>query len=225
MKKVIIAACCVLAILVGIIIFDAVKTKRDDKAVGNATVGNVEQTAEQTESITETESTKPGEIVTKDRNAIINFTMPLYYLEDKYKNDLDLFCKENNYISCTVDEKAQTFTVTMNGMTHDFMLTSVGIQVIKNLVNVIESDKYPFFKKLSAYNDNFSEITVSVDKQAYSASTDKESFMAYIAGCGIYYQLYTVSNEYSCKVIVQDIADGSVLDAKLFKQNNSGVIS
>ncbi len=218
MKKILIAAICVLAVLIGIIAVDAIVSNRDKDggtvpSVSYYTDGDVRQTT-------------VVEIPTKDRNAQVQFSMPLHYLEDKYRNDLDLFCRENNYIACTVDEQAQTFTVTMNALNHDLMLISVGMQSIKNIANVIESETYPFLKEIVRYDDIFSEITVAVDKEGYNAaSTDKDSFMAFIAGCGIYYQLYTTANNYSCKVIVQDKASGEVLDAKLFQQNNSGVIS
>ena len=216
MKKVLIAAVAVLVILVGIIVVDAIITKKNEVTVTQVnkyTDGNVQQT-------------EVVELPTKDRNASVQFSMPLYYLEEKYKNDIDLFCKENNYESCVIDEQAQTFTVTMNALTHDMMLINVGIQSIKNIANSIESEKYPFFKELNKYNDDFSEITVLVDKAGYTAEgTDKEGFMAFIAGCGIYYQLYTPESDYSCKVVVQDKESGEILDAKLFEQNNAGVVS
>ncbi len=216
MKKVLIAAIAVLVILLGVIAVDAVISKKNDATVTQVnkyTDGDVQQT-------------EVIEIPTKDRNASVQFSMPLYYLEEKYKNDLDLFCKDNNYEACTIDEQAQTFTVTMNALTHDMMLINVGMQSIKNMANSIESEKYPFFKELSKYNDDFSEIAVLVDKAGYTAATtDKEGFMAFIAGCGIYYQLYTVENDYSCKVVIQDKESGDILDAKLFQQNNSGVVS
>lgn len=216
MKKVLIAAICVLVILVGIIAADAIITKKNE-----ITVTQVNRYTDGDVQVTET-----VEIPTKDRNATVQFTMPLYYLEEKYQNDLDTFCKENGYIACTIDKQAQTYTVTMNAMNHDFMLVSVGIQSIKNIANSIESEKYPFFKELNKYTDDFTEITVLVDAEGYKAEgVDRESFMAYIAGCGIYYQLYTVENEYSCEVTVKDQKTGEVIDAKVFRQNNSGVVS
>lgn len=263
MKKVLIAAVAVLVILLGIILVDAIVSKKNDVSVN--TDGNVLQTeatdvsgnendtqpdvqqSEDTDDEQQTENKDDNgntqqitikdmdaynqqseikEIPTKDAHVSVQFTMPLYYLEEKYRNDLDLFCKENNYEACTIDETAQTFTVTMNSLVHDMMLINVGIQVIKNMANNIESEKYPFFKELNKYNDDFSEITILVDKAGYNASTtDKEGFMAFIAGCGIYYQLYTEKNEYSCKVVIQDKESGEILDAKSFEQNNSGVVS
>lgn len=219
MKKVLIAAICVLAVLVGIIAVDAIIEKKNEVSVTQVnryTDGDVQKS-------------EIVEIPTKDADALVQFSMPLYYLEEKYKNDLDLFCKDNNYIACTIDEQAQTFTVTMNAQTHDWMLSDIGIQSIKNIANSIESEKYPFFKELGnsvkISESGFKEISVFVDRAGYEAESDKESFMAYIAACGIYYQLYTVENDYSCKVIVQDKESGEIIDSKVFRQNNSGVVS
>ena len=219
MKKVLIAAVIVLAVLIGIIAVDAVKKQNEETVtqVNRYTDGNVQVT-------------EIVEYPTKDPDATVQFSMPLHYLEEKYRNDLDLFCKENGYIACTIDEQAQIFTVTANALQHDMSLVRIGMQSITNIGNEIESEKYPFFKELGAFGElskyDFSEITVFVDKAGYESAADKDSFMAYIAGCGIYYQLYTTSNDYSCKIIVRDVASKeSVLDAKLFEQNNSGVVA
>lgn len=216
MKKVLIAAVCILVVLVGIIAADAIIEKKNEVTVTRVyryTDGDVQKT-------------EIVEIPTKDANTQVSFSMPLHYLEEKYRNDPDTFCREHNYISCVIDEQAQIFTVTMNSMTYDFMLINVGLQSIKNISNAIESEKYPFFKELREYNDNFSEITVLVDGAVYKAATpESEAFMAFIAGCGIYYQLYTVENDYECKVVVRDSASKDIIDAKVFKQNNSGVVS
>ena len=217
MKKILIAAICVLALLVGVIVVDAIISNKEGDTVpvvSQYTDGDVRKTTVvnlPTKDITSTDQ--------------VQFSMPLHYLEEKYRNDLDLFCKEHNYISCTIDEATQTFTVTMKASTHDFMLVNIGIQTVGTLGDALDTGKYPFLKKLGGYNDNFSEITVVVDGNAYNAAADKESFLAFVAGCGIYYQLYTTSNDYSCKVIVKDDATGEAIDAKLFRQNNSGAVS
>lgn len=215
MKKILIAAICVLGLLIGVIAVDAF--------ISRTPGGTVPVVSQYTDG--DVRKTTVVEVPTGDPEAQVQFSMPLHYLEEKYKNDLDLFCKENNYIACTVDEQAQTFTITMNAFSHDLMLSKIGIQTVKSIGNALDEGKYPFFKEIGAYNENFSEITLIVDGAAYNDYTDKDSFMAFIAGCGIYYQLYTTSNDYSCKVIVQDKESGDVLDAKLFQQNNSGVIS
>ena len=38
-------------------------------------------------------------------------------------------------------------------------------------------------------------------------------------------EMYQSENDYSCKVIVQDKESGEIIDSKVFRQNNSGVVS
>ena len=218
MKKILIAAICILALLVGVIAVDAIISNKQD----NGTIPVVSQYTDG-----DVKKTTVIEVPTKDINSPeqVQFSMPLHYLEEKYRNDLDLFCKEHNYISCTIDEAAQIFTVTMKASTHEFMLKKIGTQTVGTLGDALDTGKYPYFKSFGGYNENFSEITVNVDSNAYTAASDKDSFLAFVAGCGIYYQLYTTSNDYSCKVIIQDQETKEVIDAKLFRQNNSGAVS
>lgn len=213
MKKILIAAICVLAVLVGIIAVDAVITgsKKEEgvEIVSHYTDGDVRKTTVEI-------------VATKDRNAQEQFTMPL-----QYKSDFELFCSENKYDYTVVsaDEATQTFTVSMRAWDHDMMLTLLGMRTISGICAAMDSKEYPFFKELGGYNDNFSEIIVIVDEAAYSAAADTEAFTAFIAAECIYRQFYTMSNDYSCQVIVKGQTSGETIDAQLYRQNNSGVIS
>ena len=215
MKKVLIIAVAILVILIGIIVADEFNKKEE--------AGTVTYVSEYYDN--GTQQTTVVEVSVKDPDAPVSFTMPISHLDEKDRKDLDAFCKKNNYDSCVINPDKKTFTVTMKAMTHDFMLTNVGIQVIKSVTSVFDSKEYPFVKQLGDYNDNFSEITLLVDKEAYVESNNKEDLLAHVASCGIYYQLFTVENDYKCLVMIKDVETKELLDAQSYEQDNYGLKS
>lgn len=215
MKKVLIIAVAILVILIGIIVADEVNKKEESETI----------TYVSTYYENGKEHTTVVEASVKDPNAPVKFTMPISHLDEKDRKNLDAFCKKNNYDSCVINEDKKTFTVTMKAMTHDFMLTNIGMQVIKSVTSVFDSKEYPFVKELGGYNDNFSEITLLVDKESYAKSNNKEDLLQHVASCGIYYQLYTVENQYKCLVMIKDIETKELIDAQTYEQDNYGLKS
>lgn len=219
MKKVLILAICVLVVLVGVIAFDKYSDKKElqeDPSVVTRVSTYVDDGVEKTTVI---------EISKKDPNELVYFTMPLSHLKQEDREDLEGFCKKNNYENCVVNEAEGTFTVTMKALPHDFMLTNVGMQVIKNIALVYDVKAYSYVKDIESYNDNFSEITLAVDGEAYVKAKNREKLLAHVGSCGIYYQLYTTANTYTCHVIIKDEASGEIIDAKSFEQDNYGLKS
>lgn len=215
MKKVLILAVAVLVILIGIIVADEFNKKEEDSTF--TYVSTYKENGE--------EKTTVVEISKKDPYELIQFTMPLSHLDKSDRKDLDTFCKNNNYKSCVINEEDKTFTVTMEAMTHDFMLTKIGMQVIRSVTSVFDSKEYPFVKELGDYNDNFSEITLYVTKEDYAKSTNKDELLQHVASCGIYYQLFTTENQYKCLVMIKDAETKEIIDAQTFEQDNYGLKS
>ncbi len=220
MKKVLILAICVLVILVGIIAFDKLGERNESQEEAPSVITQVSTYIDDG-----VEKTTVIEIPTKDPNALVNFTMPLSHLPDGARDDLKKFCAENNYENCVINESDKTFTVTMKALTHDFMLTNVGLRVIRNIAKAFDVKSYSYVKDIDSYNDNFSEITLLVDGEKYVQAKNREKLLAHVGSCGIYYQLYTPENTYTCRVIIKDEASGEIIDAKSFEQDNYGLKS
>lgn len=215
MKKLLIVAVIILVILVGIILADEANKKEEAETI--TYVSSYYENGK--------EETTVVEIPTKDGSAPVQFTMPISHLDEKDRKDLDAFCKRNNYDSCVINADKKTFTVTMKALTHDFMLTKIGMQVITSVTSVFDSEEYPFVKELGGYNNNFSEITLLVEKEAYAKSNNKDALLQHVASCGIYYQLFTTENEYKCLVMIKDVETKEIIDAQTFEQDNYGLKS
>ena len=58
------------------------------------------------------------------------------------------------------------------------------------------------FKDLGEYSRDFSQIELVVDKELYNEADNAESIGPFVAGCGIFYQMYSTENSYSCTVTI-----------------------
>jgi len=162
---------------------------------------------------------------TKNPDKLLEITMPLSYYDAVNKCDISGFFNKNTYQSCRVNEKQKTFTVTIKSITHDFMLSNVGIQVISSLGSLLDSDDYPYIKRLGGYNSDFSEIEFVVNEDAYRSAGNKDQLLEFAGNCGILYQLYTTENSYKCKVIITDEKSGKEIESKTIRRDNSGLQS
>ncbi len=221
MKKILAIAICVLVVLIGVILFDKYSDKKEQQQEESPSV--VTQVSTYIDD--GVEKTTVVEIPTKDPDALVNFTMPISHLPDEARKDMKKYCAENNYESCVINEADGTYTVTMKALTHDFMLTRIGIQVITNIAKAFDVKAYSYVKDIDSYNSNFSEITLLVDGEGYAAAKNREKLLAHVGSCGIFYQLYTVENTYTCRVIIKDQASAEIIDAKSFEQDNYGLKS
>ena len=217
MKKILIAAVCVAVVLVAIIVFTG-KNKPEEEP--STTVSETAQT-----EVTTEDKTPEIQNGTKNPDKLVKITMPLSYFDAENQTDIGGFFKKSSYKSCKVNEKNNTFTITIKSINHDFMLSNVGLQVVKTLATLLDSDDYPYIKELGRYNSDFSEIELIVDEKQYKQEKDPEILLAFVGSSGIYYQLYTTENEYQCKVAIKGAKSGKILAEKTFNQDNKGNIS
>ena len=222
MKKRVVAICCAALVLIIAGSFVLSGNNGKDKPEESGTTETSVHTSEQT-----TEDKDPDIVNgTKNPDKLVKITMPLSHFDAQNQSDISGFFKKSNYKDLKVDEKKKTFTVTIKSINHDFMLSNVGLQVIKNIATLLDDSKnYSYFKQLGNYNSNFSQIELLVDAKEYKAAKNAGELVDFIGSCGIFYQLYTTENEYECTVTVKSVKSGKVLDEKHFSQNNSELVS
>lgn len=167
-------------------------------------------------------TTKSSDIGKKDINEKVEITIPLVLVGEEYKNDLDAYCQANGFISCKLNKKDQTVEIKMNSLTYDLNLVKIGTSIMRNIGNIVDSDDYPYAKKLESYSDNFDEIVMLVDGEGYKAD-NQASLLPYSLGeYGMFYQVYTTQNEYKCTVKIKDEKSGEIIFEKTYKSDNKG---
>lgn len=172
-----------------------------------------------TEYVTDTEENNTEQ---KEIDDEVKITMPLVFLGEEYEDDLAAYCEANNFISCKLNEKDQTMTVTMRALTYDLNLVKIGTQVMRNIGSAVDSGEYPYAQKLESYSQNFDEIVMLVDGKEYKKD-EQSSLLPYFLGeCGMFYQIYTTENEYHCTVKIKDAESGEIIEEKYYETDNTG---
>lgn len=174
-----------------------------------------------TEYVTTTKSSK-NDSGKKDINEEVEVTMPLIFVSEEYRNDLDAYCEANGFISCKLNEKDQTVKIKMNSLTYDLNLVKIGTQVMSNIGNTIDSGEYPYVVNLESYSDNFDEIVMLVDGEGYKKDNQSSLLPYFLGECGMFYQVYTTQNEYECTVKIKDEKSGEIIFEKTYKTDNKG---
>ncbi len=216
MKKALIAVLCIVLIIVAIAVF----TKKDKPSEDDGSTTSAAQVQQTTK-----DNTPQLQNGTKNPDKLLEITLPLSYYDYDNECDISGFFSKGNYESCRVNEKDKTFTVTIKSITHDFMLSNVGLQVIKSLGSMLDSEDYPYLKRLGKYNADFSEIEFIVNAESYKSAKNTANMVDFAGSCGILYQLYTEENSYKCKIIITDEETGEQLAKKTFRQDNKGLVS
>lgn len=175
-----------------------------------------------TEYITLEQTENKGGSEEKDIEAPVEITVPLAIIDKKYHSEPEKFCKENSYISCQFDEEKQTATITMRSLTYSLNLTKVGIQIMGNIGTVVDSGEYPYVIKLDSYTENFDELVILVNGEEYEKAGDTSVLLESLGECGLFYQIYTTENKYSCTVKIKDEQSGKIIDEEQYRMDNSG---
>lgn len=166
---------------------------------------------------------------TTDPNTEIKITVPMSYItylsltQERYKDNLQLYCEDNGFLSYSSDEANDKVTFTMTAFTYNGMISKKGFNLINSIGQLMESETYPYFKNLGDYNDNFSYVELLVDARAYEKDEFSSQLPAYIADiCMHNYQLFTTTADYSCTVAVKNAKNGKVISEKTYtSQYNS----
>ena len=160
---------------------------------------------------------------TTDPNTEMVITVPLSYMNflsvtnEKYKDNIQLFCDDNDFLSYTEDTEAGTVTFTMTAFTYNGLLTKKGFELIGKITSLFESETYPYFTDIGEYNENFSHIVLFVDKQEFEKDEFSSSLAAYIADiCMHNYQIFTTTADYSCTVTVKDAETEETISEKTY---------
>ncbi|MCM1365498.1 MAG: hypothetical protein NC122_09195 [Faecalibacterium sp.] len=160
-----------------------------------------------TEKVTEKEKVK--------KNRTVSIELPLSVIDEKYQNDLDAYCEDNGFISAKLNKRTQTVSIKMKSFSHELLLSNVGMKVLKSINEVASSKEYKCVKEIKSVNtDDFSEVTILVDKKKYEKNGISAAFV--IGQSCLLYQLYTEEPSYNCTVNVIDKKTNQLIDKRIY---------
>ena len=125
-------------------------------------------------------------------------------LSQEELDDLDAFAVANGFMSAKLN-KDGTVTLIIDETQHDKLLYSLGVSVIRNVYGMIDSEEYPYVKDIER-NDDFTSITIFVDRDKYEKSGDGNLCSVFTGNCCMVYLKYTEYKEKDkiCTVTVAD---------------------
>ncbi len=210
MKRIISALLCVILVFG----FSACskKDKGDEKSV-SAAVESVESKKADEEKTTKVKKRNPQEKV--------KITIPLDVIDEKYRNDMDAYCAEYGFLKAKINKRAQTVTITMKALTHELLLSRIGMKVVGSIYEIADSKDYPYIDKIESFDkDNFKSVVYSVDAKKYSKDSAASYMMA--QSC-LLYQLYTTDDDYRVDITVVDKNTGETIETDTY--TDKGIIN
>lgn len=164
------------------------------------------------------DTTRPTEEPTeikKDKTYKIN--VPAVFVNSEAGGDIKKYSATYGYD--IKEEKDGSMTMKMDGMSYSFLLSKIGMSVMRALGEVVDSGDYPYVVRLGDYNDDFSYILMLVNADKYKKAGNKPSYeeLAFIIGqFGLYYQNFTLDEENKCEVVIAGSKSGKILYKETF---------
>lgn len=151
---------------------------------------------------------------TTDPKSEVTVVIPrnyIYSLDAKYHNNLQLYCTDNGFTSCTADETNGTVTLKMTAATHNAFLSEKRWELSGIFVSLINT--YPFFDQCIANNAEYTDMTIRVDRKAYESDDSAGMIIDYVASlCMNSYQIFLTSTDYHCNIKIVDKDTGEVIE-------------
>ena len=144
----------------------------------------------------------------------IRVSIPAALMGGKANGDIKKYAATHGYE--IIRETDGSVTLKMDGMTYSFMLTSVGMDTMMALGDIVDSGDYPYVVRLSDYSSDFSYILMLADKEKYDGNHSYEELAEIVGLCGLYYQYFTTENNKKCEVVIADEKSGEVLYSETY---------
>ena len=144
----------------------------------------------------------------------IRVTIPSALVSGKADGDIKKYAERHGFE--IVKETDGSVTLKMDGMTYSFMLTSVGMDTMMALGDIVDSGDYPYVVRLKDYSSDFSYILMQADEKKYDGNPSYEELSELIGLCGLYYQYFTTEKNKSCEVIIASEKSGEVLYRNIY---------
>lgn len=145
------------------------------------------------------------EVETDEKLLTVDITLPASFFQDQDMStfDTEAYVKENGFIAAKVNED-QSLTVTMTKGKHQDLLNEMSASIKTSLAEYVESEDTPYIKEIT-HNDDFTVVTMKVDRAAYESAFDMMPFV--IAMSAGMYQMFLEMDSH-VEINIVDVATG-----------------
>ena len=174
---------------------------------GCAQTGADSTTGNDNGSSTETTSAK---IETDEKLLSVDITLPASMFEgqDMTNFDADAYANEQGFSAAKVNEDG-SITVTMSKTKHKELLEEMAISLETNFAEFVNGENTPYIKEIS-HNDDFTAVTMKVDKAAYESAFD---FTPLAIGMSVAMYQAFIETEYHVEISIVDVATGETINS------------
>lgn len=176
----------------------------------SGTSSNVSDTSSSPDSASKEESQaeSSGGSIDVDKGLFdVEITLPASMFEGTNQEDIESKAKEGGISEVKFNDDGSV-TYRMSKAVHKKMMDEIRTELVKSLDEIANGEDFPSIKEIKG-NDDFSKITLSVDKAAYENSLDAFAILQ-CAMSGMMYQTF-LGVEPSLTVEVADEATGEVI--------------
>lgn len=182
---------------------------------GEENASTVEREAQSTDIVLFDNDSCSMTVTGFEHDDICGYTVKAY-LVNKTDKDLMFYCDDasiNGYLSA-VPNTDGSVTLTMTKAKHSEMMAEMKQSIDDNIQKSIGDDGFQSIKEVT-YNDDVTEFTVKVDREAFEGSWDGLSALTY-AFCGAAYQYYSGVSDPSVVVTYIDADTGETISTSTY---------
>lgn len=143
-------------------------------------------------------------------------TLPKDIIESDFGGNVKAYADTYGYE--IIEENGSDITFEMPGTSYSLLLARVGMKVMMELGDIVDSGDFPYVVKMQDYSKDFSYILMLVDSEKFSKATDKETFMVLVSQCGLFYQYHCNADSPECEVVIADSESGKILARQKYTQ-------
>ena len=164
-----------------------------------------------------TEGSTEAQGIEVDENLLtVDITLPASFFGDKDMStfDADAYADENGYLSAKLNED-NSVTVKMTQLKYTALLNETAASLETSFAEFIEAEDTPYIKGIT-HNDDFTTITIEVDRAAYESAFDFSALSVSLAA-SLYQAIAGV--EFHVDVVYVDAASGETFKTVTYPQN------
>lgn len=147
-----------------------------------------------------------------DNDKKLKITVPGDFIDEDPDKELELTDEQKSQgYNSLVKNKDGSVTYEIGSADYINAVASLKESVAKNLNGLVTDTDYPSIKK-AEFNDDFSSVTLYVDKAIYTTGLDSFASVSVYNWVG-YYQAFA-QKEQKCDLVIKDFADNTVIESK-----------
>lgn len=187
------------------------ETKKDES-------GKTQEKA--TKTTTENIGFSPDEIEKKDPDEIVEFEIPVLFLDAEYQNNLNKLIRDKGYESAEYTWNKKNVKITLRALSYDLYLAKTGIATISAICETFESKDYPYVVNLGEYEADFSYVTLLVNKKKFDKADNVDDLFTHVSNCCAYYLLQDNDSPKEYKIDICDEKTGELLDSRTYNKKD-----